>query len=172
MNKVIIAIVVVAVVLVGGYFLFKGTYQPAATAPQASSEQTTSQPPVPGEPSGGITPQPPVAQVPAREVREYVVTYTDAGYAPATLKVKRGEAVTFKNQSSQSLWTASGVHPSHRVYSGTSLDEHCPDTANTAFDACQGVLPGQSWSFTFNKVGTWGYHNHLSPGDRGVIVVE
>lgn len=168
MNKIIIAIVIVAVVLGGGYLFFKGTYRPAAPAPQASNEQTA--------------PQPPVGQTPAKEAgvrpensaprEEYVVTYTDAGYSPAHLNIKKGEAVTFKNQGSQSMWTASGVHPSHRVYSGTSLDEHCPDTANIAFDACRGVLPGQSWSFTFDKVGTWGYHNHLSPADRGVIAVE
>jgi len=173
MNKIVIAVIIIAAVLAGAYVLLRG--------PQSSSREVAT-PAVSEQPSGGTTPQPPVAQAPAREAgvrpensaprEEYIVTYTDAGYSPANLNLKKGEAVTFKNQSSQSLWTASDVHPSHRAYSGTSLDEHCPDTTNTAFDACRGVLPGQSWSFTFNKVGTWGYHNHLSPGDRGAIVVE
>jgi plastocyanin len=105
-------------------------------------------------------------------VKENVVTYTDAGYSPNALTIKKGETVTFKNQSSRSMWPASAIHPTHRVYSGTSLDEHCPDTAGTAFDACKGFLPSQSWSFTFNKTGTWKYHDHLNPGATGVVVVE
>jgi plastocyanin len=86
--------------------------------------------------------------------------------------IKKGETVTFKNQSSNSMWPASAMHPTHRVYSGTSLDEHCPDTTGTAFDACKGFLPGQSWSFIFNKTGTWKYHDHLNPSATGTVVVE
>jgi plastocyanin len=70
------------------------------------------------------------------------------------------------------MWPASAFHPTHTVYSGTSLSEHCPDTAGTAFDACKGFLPGQSWSFKFTKAGTWKYHDHLNPGATGTIVVE
>lgn len=101
-----------------------------------------------------------------------IVTYTDSGYSPRTLKVKVGETVTFKNQSLQAMWPASDFHPTHRVYSGTSLQEHCPDTTGTAFDACTEIQPGDSWSFTFNKQGTWKYHDHLSPSHTGTIIVE
>ena len=101
-----------------------------------------------------------------------MVTYTDAGYSPVALTVKKRETVTFKNQSSRSMWTASAMHPTHRVYSGTSLDEHCPDAAGTAFDACKGFLPGESWSFKLDKTGIWKYHDHLNPGVFGSITVE
>ncbi|BCX15823.1 MAG: hypothetical protein KatS3mg098_052 [Candidatus Parcubacteria bacterium] len=105
-------------------------------------------------------------------VEQSVVTYTNSGYSPSILKIKAGTTVIFKNESSRSMWTASAFHPSHTVYGGTSLEEHCPDTAAVAFDACSGVLPGNSWSFTFTKKGSWKYHNHLAPSDFGTIVVE
>jgi hypothetical protein len=65
------------------------------------------------------------------------------------------------------------VHLSHRVYSGTSLNEHCSDISGATFDACKGFLRGEGWSFTFNKIGTWEYHDHLNPGDNtGMLVVK
>jgi len=172
MNKTIIAIVIIAVVIVGGYFLiFRGASQPTPSVSQPSNQQPITQSPA-SEPSVPERPsqQPPASQAPA--VKEKVVTYTNSGYSPSTLTVKKGETVTFKNQSSRSMWPASAIHPTHRVYSGTSLDEHCPDTTGTAFDACKGYLPGKSWSFTFNKAGAWKYHDHLNPGAIGTIVVE
>jgi len=80
--------------------------------------------------------------------------------------------VTFVNQSSNSFWPASALHPTHTVYSGTSLEEHCPDAANESFDACGPIAAGSSWSFTFNKSGSWNYHDHLNASHFGKIVVE
>lgn len=164
MNKAIIAIVIVAVVLVGGYFLFRGSYQPAPSVLQTSNQQTVPQASAPEPSSNTATPQPPVGQAPATE--EKVVMYTDSGYSPNTITVKKGETVTFKNNSSQSMWTASAVHPTHRGYPTTG------GCIGSTFDACQGIQPGNSWSFKFDIVGTWKYHNHLSPGDTGTIVVK
>lgn len=161
MNKTIIAVVVVVFAAAGGYFLFKGSSQSPA-APLTSSQQVVSQPPATQAPVIQTTPS----------VEQNIVTYTDSGYSPNTLRVKTGATVIFKNDGSRAMWTASAVHPSHTVYSGTSLGEHCPDAAGTAFDACAGIQTGNSWSFTFTKKGAWKYHNHLSPGDTGTIVVE
>jgi plastocyanin len=171
MNKTIITIVVVAVAVLGGYFLLKGTPQTPPSVSQTTNQQPTTQPKA-LKPSVSEQPsqQQPTSQPPA--VKENLVTYTDSGYSPSTITIKKGETVNFKNQSSLSMWPASAMHPTHRVYSGTSLDEHCPDTTGTAFDACKGFLPGQSWSFTFNKTGTWKYHDHLNPSSTGTIVVE
>ena len=104
-------------------------------------------------------------------MEEKVIIYTDTGYSPNTLTIKNGETVVFKNQSSKTMWPASAMHPSHRVYGGTSLEEHCPDTTGVAFDACKGFLPSGIWSFKFDKVGEWKYHDHLNSGDFGTIVV-
>lgn len=141
MNKSVIAVAIIVVVLVGGYFL---------SVPKTPNQQT-------------VRP-PPVTQPPAPE--EKVVTYTDSGYSPNILTVKKGETITFKNQSLQSMWTASAVHPTHRLYPTTG------GCSGSTFDTCQGVQPGNSWSFTFDIAGTWKYHNHLDPGKTGTITVE
>jgi plastocyanin len=166
MNKTIIAIAVIVIILLAGYFLFRGVSRPTPSVSQPSNQQ-----PITLEPAPAQSPQQ-SPLIPAPAAKENVVTYTNSGYSPSTLTIKKGETVTFKNQSSFSMWPASDMHPTHRVYSGTSLSEHCPDTTGTAFDACKGYLPGESWSFTFNKVGTWNYHDHLNPGNTGTIIVE
>lgn len=88
---------------------------------------------------------------------EAVVTYTDTGYMPATITVKKGTAVTFRNESSGGMWTASAAHPTHRVLPG--------------FDQLKSVANGGSYDYTFVKVGTWQYHNHVKPTDTAVVVV-
>lgn len=162
MNKFIIAIIFVAIVILGGYFFFNSTYQPTSSVYQPSYEQTSPQP--------NINTQPSVAEVPT--VNENIITYTDTGYSPNTITIKNGETIIFKNQSSRSMWPASAMHPTHRLYSDTSLDEHCPDTTNSAFDACTGILFGAQWSFKFNKTNSWKYHDHLSPNNFGTIIVK
>lgn len=168
-NKTIIAIVIIAVVVLGGYFLLKSpAYKtPAPTTP--TSVTTTPTTPTTETPSQETTSSTPTTQTPSGQ---NVVTYTNSGYSPSTLRVKAGATVVFQNNSSKSMWTASDVHPTHTVYSGTSLSEHCGSSAKTAFDACTGIQSGNSWSFKFDKVGTWKYHNHLSAGDTGTIIVE
>ncbi|MBI2623230.1 MAG: hypothetical protein HYW65_01475 [Candidatus Liptonbacteria bacterium] len=94
------------------------------------------------------------------------VIYTDAGFSPATVTVKKGGTVTFKNNSSRAFWPASGPHPEHTGYpeKGTC--------GGSAFDSCTAVAAGGEWSLTFNQIGTWRYHDHLNSVKRGTIVVE
>jgi len=87
-----------------------------------------------------------------------VVKFTDNGFEPSTLTVSSGDTVKFENKSSDDFWPASNVHPTHLLYPG--------------FDAKKPVLPGDSYSFTFTKKGSWGYHNHLEPDVQGTIVVK
>ncbi|MDP3900920.1 MAG: cupredoxin domain-containing protein [bacterium] len=105
-------------------------------------------------------------------ITENVVVFTDNGYSPNVLQVRVGDKVVFRNETSGSFWPASAMHPTHMVYSGTSLSEHCPDVASTAFDACEGLPEGSEWSFTFEKAGSWKYHDHLRPSMTGTIVVQ
>jgi plastocyanin len=173
-NKAIILALLILIVLVGGYFIFAGKkQQPSLPSSETINPPSTVPPSTPEEPSSDKpSPQPSGSQdTSVPQAKENVITYTDSGYSPKTLTVKSGETVTFKNESSSSMWPASAVHPSHRVYSGTSLSEHCPDINGTAFDACKGYLPGQTWSFKFDKVGSWKYHDHLNPTHTGTIEV-
>jgi plastocyanin len=87
-----------------------------------------------------------------------VVEITDDGFEPSSLTVPSGTSVTFENKSSDDSWPASDVHPTHQEYPG--------------FDAKKPLLPGESYSFTFTKTGSWGYHNHLEPDVTGTIVVQ
>jgi plastocyanin len=138
MKTLIIAIVVIVVIL-GGWYFFKHTAPVPSITPQRPGGTQS---------SGG--------NEPANSGN--TVIYTDSGYSPATLTIKAGETVTFVNQSSDPMWTASNPHPIHTDYPG--------------FDALAGTLPGQSYSFTFTKTGHWGYHNHLNASKGGAIIVE
>ena len=43
------------------------------------------------------------------------ITYTNDGFEPATLEVKRGAMVHFVNESDTQMWVASDSHPAHDV---------------------------------------------------------
>lgn len=152
MRKIITAVVVLVVVIVG-ILLLRGSTPAVAPSNEAAAPNTF-----------GTETNTPAAS-------KTIIAYTDSGYAPATLEAQKGATVTFKNESSRQMWPASAMHPTHTVYDGTSLSEHCPNTSNTAFDACEGIAPGQSWSFTFDKAGTWRYHDHLQVNNTGTIEV-
>ena len=66
--------------------------------------------------------------------------------------------MTWINRGAAPAWPASAFHPTHLLYPG--------------FDALRGLNAGESYSFTFDKVGSWKYHNHLSPSFTGAIIVE
>lgn len=167
MKKAILSIVVIAVLIIGRWYY--ATRKKAPQAPQTPQQQGQTVTPQPeaqpsANPGSSIPATPPLnTQPPATEnqppaTQAAVVIYTDNGYSPAELRVKAGTKVTFKNQSSGPVWTASTPHPVHTDLPG--------------FDAKAGIAPGESYSFTFLQKGTWGYHNHLQPSDGGQIIVE
>ena len=100
-----------------------------------------------------------------------VVTYTDNGFSPDTITVAAGETVQFVNNSTRGMWVGVDNHPTHTLYDGTSRSEHCGDSSNT-FDQCTASDPGTSWEFTFDKTGTFGYHNHVRANDGGTVIVQ
>ena len=44
------------------------------------------------------------------------VLYTNSGYSPAEIKIKAGDTVIFKNESSNGMWTASALHSSKAIF--------------------------------------------------------
>ena len=86
-----------------------------------------------------------------------VVTFTDSGFSPKTVTVATGSVVAFMNESTGGMWVASDVHPTHQLLPG--------------FDAQKSVAKGGSYEYTFTKVGTWTYHNHVAPTQTGTVVV-
>ncbi len=97
-----------------------------------------------------------------------VVTYTNDGFSPESVTIKKGEVVRFVNESSRPFWPASDPHPIHTLYP----EKAASDCLGSTFDACKPIPSGESWEFTFNKIGEWSYHNHLSAGDIGFVVVR
>ncbi len=86
------------------------------------------------------------------------VAITAAGFDPQTITINSGDTVRFTNQADATAWPASDPHPTHTDYPG--------------FDAKQSLSKGQTYSFTFTRIGTWGYHNHLNPSMKGTIIVK
>jgi len=87
-----------------------------------------------------------------------IVNFTDNGFSPASVTIKQGETVRFVNQSSELIWVASNPHPTHTDYPG--------------FDEKMAVSIGGTYDFTFTKIGTWGYHNHKDPAQKGEVIVD
>lgn len=79
-------------------------------------------------------------------------------FSPKSLSIKAGNSVNFVNLDTEEHWPASDDHPSHQIYSN--------------FDPRRPIKVGESWSFKFDKAGTWGCHDHLFPNFRCSIVVE
>lgn len=94
----------------------------------------------------------------ARQRDDRIVVYGSAGFSPAVLRIRKGESVTFQNNTTGSLWIASDPHPAHTNLPG--------------FDALGGIAQGEIYTYTFTKLGTWSYHNHAQVSHRGTIVVE
>jgi plastocyanin len=142
MNKVLLGIVAV-VVVVGGYLLFTN---------KDESTNTTNPPPPPPA-SNGQNNSNNNSNVLTGEV---MVDYNN-GYTPATFTIKKGTKVTFHNKGTGQMWPASAPHPTHTDY---------PE-----FDPKKAIASGQSWSFTFDKTGTFRFHDHLNSSKFGSITV-
>lgn len=118
--------------------------QPASSTPSGSSSGSTG-----GGTNGNETPAPPANKT-------VTVTYTTSFTSPVTINV--GDSVKFVNSSDRDIQPASNNHPSHDIYPG--------------FESPSDIPPGGSWSFTFTKLGTWGYHDHNSSAKTGTIIVQ
>ncbi len=95
------------------------------------------------------------------------VTFNGDAFSPSTVTIAKGGKVTFTSTGGN-MWVASDLHPQHTIYSNTTRQQHCPDTAGGAFDQC---MPGANFIFTFTKTGTWNYHDHTNANLGGKVVV-
>jgi plastocyanin len=86
---------------------------------------------------------------PAAEAK--TVSITDMAYAPAALAVKEGDKVTWTNNDddAHTVTIDSGTGPN----SGT-------------------MQPGESYSYTFTKAGTYAYHCTFHPSMMANVTVE
>ncbi len=100
-----------------------------------------------------------VNPVSAHESEGNVTIHMDEkGFTPSKVSLSVGEKITFENIGKQLHWPASNIHPSHKIY---------PE-----FDPKKGIAPGDEWTFTFNKVGVWRFHDHLASEYTGTVTVK
>jgi plastocyanin len=81
----------------------------------------------------------------------------DGSFEPTTAFVKAGTKVTFVNTTGNTHRVASNPHPAHTDLPG--------------FDSKTSIAPGASYTYTFDKVGRWLYHDHLNPQFGGAVEV-
>lgn len=171
MNKKLWILVLVAVVAIGGWFVFKNSGNEAIAPDNTENVEEQVSADEPANEAATDTNEDTSAgdEIP---VEGTVVVYTDGGFEPNSVGVAPGEAVTFVNNSSRSFWPASAVHPTHKAYPGSDIAKCNTDEADSLFDACGSIPPGSSYTFTFDEVGTWNYHNHLRANMTGTVVVQ
>lgn len=135
---------------------------PAAPVPVPVTQQPPVVPaPAPTTETAEQTPPPTTEQPSAPKPDEPVyvtMEMSQNGFKPAQITIKKNTIVRFTNVGEGDMWPASNPHPSHTAYQD--------------FDARRKVKPGETYEFKFKNVGTWGCHDHLSPGLSCRIVVQ
>lgn len=156
-NKVVVGLVVLLVGVVAGWYLLQGGKPAPYTPPRTEESVVETTPPT----------QPPVTISDEASATGVVdkggvtgkmsVTYGEGGFVPNSVTVKKGTTVVWTNQSKGGMWVASAVHPTHQLLPG--------------FDQLKSVAEGGTYEYTFEKVGTWKYHNHIQPSQTATVVV-
>lgn len=87
----------------------------------------------------------------------YLISYTQTGFTPARVEIKKGQSVHFVNNSDKAMSISTTEVGS--LYFG---------------ELSQGksVGRGGTYDFTFTKTGAWTYMNRNVPLDSGVIIVQ
>lgn len=103
--------------------------------------------------------QAPVKKIPQENLGAPSVTIvrTQDGYEPSEVTIKKGNVILWTNESGDFHWPASDIHPTHSIY---------PE-----FDPLRPVADGEDWSFRFDEVGVWKFHDHLRSNKIGTVTV-
>lgn len=79
------------------------------------------------------------------------------GFEPATITIKAGESISWSNNSGKEATVNSDPHPTHNFHAFLNLGT---------------FASGSSVQAKFEDSGTYHYHNHLNPSQKGIIVVK
>ncbi len=125
-------------------------------------EQETSFIPAPRiQPKGEVrpapiqNPEPPPSNERGQET--HIISMDRDGFNARTLVIIAGDTVKWVNNDTRLHWPASDPHPTHTGLSG--------------FDPLADLLPGESFSFTFNSPGVYGYHDHTLAVVAGIATL-
>lgn len=153
-------VIVVALGAIGVFWMFQS--RPAGEAlplvPQTVSPLGT---------TGGLSPMPTVSPAtgiggspqvsPTASTTAMTLSITSSGFSPAEVTVPVNGTVTFVNNDTQQHQPSSAPHPSHTEYPGLNSPV---------------LAPGQSFTATLTRAGTFKVHDHLNPGLRATIIVR
>jgi plastocyanin len=96
---------------------------------------------------------------PAIEKQTAKVSITSSGFNPATIEVKAGSQVTWTNTDNTAHQVSADPHPLHNSITG--------------FNSNQVLNSKDSFSFIFEKAGTYHVHDEMHPLDlRGTVIVK
>lgn len=99
-----------------------------------------------------------ISQVP-KELVAGQVSITEDKFEPATIKIKKNDSITWTNNSQTPHQIASDPHPSNDTLPGL----FSPNALGNS----------DTYTYTFEKSGTFTYHDHLNPfGLQGTVIVE
>ena len=87
----------------------------------------------------------------------YKIELTESGFVPQNITISPGDAIVFTTTRNAPFWPASDLHPTHEIY---------PE-----FDPKKPIPATESWTFRFDRVGAWNFHDHLDSYFRGTIRV-
>jgi plastocyanin len=136
---------IVALVVLGGIVVFALNSQ-QRTAPTSASNQSDVT-------TGSTEDDNQAAPNPSERM---TITFTDDGFSPEEITVKKGTVVTVKNESTNQVQFSSDEHPTHRDNTEMNL---------------MTLSPGETDSYTATVVGTWKYHDHIDESKTGTVTV-
>ena len=167
--KIEIAFVLLAALLVMGCTqqttTTSQTTTPTTISGQPATVETTTQTTSPAGQTTAQTTTPSGGQ-------EKTVEMTSNGFSPQTVTINKGDKVTWVNLDTNPHWPASASHPTHTVYPGSGIQKCGTAEQPNIFDACKELGPEETFSFTFNEVGEWNYHDHKNPSLFGKVIVQ
>lgn len=87
------------------------------------------------------------------------ITVTAQGFVPQTILIKKGSSVNWTNRDNKPHQIASDPHPTHSLLPALGKGKLLP--------------AGSSFTLTFDKAGTFSYHDEENPLKfKGVVIVK
>lgn len=101
----------------------------------------------------------PTVSSPTSQIPTAQVTITEQGFVPQTILIKKGSTVNWTNRDNKPHRVTSDPHPTHSVLPTLGEDNL--------------LITGASYTYTFNKTGTFTYHDEQNPLKfKGVVIVK
>lgn len=100
-----------------------------------------------------------------------VIRYINGQYVPNRVHISVGQQVVWVNED-EVFWPASNLHPTHTAYPNSDVTKCTTLERTEMFDACEALGFNTKYSFVFDRVGEWRYHDHINPQATGMVIVS